>query len=115
MVSATLSRPRHPVSLVAVFGYTALLGVITAGTISTVQVFRTTIDAGLAVAYSAYGLVLAIPVGLAASFLSLGIALGLRWILLRLTGSRTIASVVGGIGVIAVGAAVTEQIGRAHV
>ncbi|MCD2443705.1 hypothetical protein LQ757_15600 [Agromyces sp. SYSU K20354] len=106
-MSATISRPSHPVTRAAIFGYTALLGVLTAGTLSTVQVVRTTIDPGLALAYSAYALVLAVPIGLAAAFLSLGIALGLRRISLHVTRSRTVASIVGGIGVVAVGGAVT--------
>ena len=58
----------------------------------------------------AYALVLAVPVGLAAAFLSLGIALGLRRLSLHVTHSRTVASIVGGIGVVAVGGAVTVLI-----
>ena len=104
-MSATTSR--HPVTLLGVFGYTALLGVLTAGTLSTAQVFRTTIHPGLAVAYSAYALALAVPIGLAAAFLSLGIALGLRRISLRVSHSRSVASLAGGMGVVAVGGAVT--------
>jgi hypothetical protein len=92
----------------AVFGYTALLGVMTAGTLSTTQVLSQTINPILAVAFSAYALVLAIPAGLMAAFLSLGVALGLRRISLRVTRSRTVASIAGGIGVVAMGAAVTR-------
>jgi hypothetical protein len=92
----------------AVFGYTALLGVMTAGTLSTTQVLSHTINPILAVAFSAYALVLAIPAGLVAAFLSLGVALGLRRISLRVTRSRTVASIAGGIGVVAMGAAVTR-------
>jgi len=107
-VSATTSKPSHPVSLLAVFGYTALLGVLTAGTLATVQVLSHTIDPVLAVAFSAYALLLAVPVGLVTAFLSLGVAFGLRRISLRVTRSRTVASVAGGIGVVAVGGAVTS-------
>lgn len=107
-MSATTSRSRRPVTLLRVFGYTALLGVLTAGTLSTAQVFRTTINPGLAVAYSAYALALAVPIGLAAAFLSLGIALGLRRISLRVTHLLSVASIVGGIGVVAAGGAMAR-------
>ena len=104
-MSATTSG--RPVTLLGVFGYAALLGVLTAGTLSTAQVFRTTIHPVLAVAYSAYALALAVPIGLAAAFLSLGIALSIRWISLRVTHLRSVASIAGGLGVVAVGGAVT--------
>ena len=106
-MSETVSRRTHAIDLIAVFGYAALLGVVTAGTLSTVQVLRTTPDPVLAFVFSAYALLIAVPLGLAAAFMALGIALALRRLSLGMTHSRTVASIGGGIGVVAVGIAVT--------
>lgn len=106
-MSGMASSPRPPVTFAAVLAYTALLGVLTAAVLSTAQVLRSTIDPLLGVMYSLLALLYAVPIGLVAAFLSLGIALGLRGASLRLVHSRTTASIAGGIGVVVGGSAVT--------
>jgi hypothetical protein len=82
----------------------------TAGLIAILLVFAGTENFWLAIAFSAYGLVIAIPVGLVSGLMSIGAGLGLRWLVGRATANAVLSGIAGMAGVLVTGVGIAIAI-----